>query len=306
MLAPHEDDPGLVHLAKSFDAPIRRRSGRVTRPLKKKIAADDGDKVFRQRNGDRGPVRKREGLGFPVPKHLLIQLSGVLLMTSGSVEDQFRAASDQARAQYRPNLIAFYSPFFPTVVEAEQFVDTCHARMAADPTPARVLHNVERLIGLADDVLTLKRGRDTHLVFFTIVCVEAIHQLANPDSNLSKLQIVVDFFTNWVSADDQADLQKYVTRSAADDRWVGARTAALSMEQVARIFNAVRNDFVHEGVAWNFHFGDADRTPTLNILELKEQNGEPEQRGIYEISLTGEEYRAIIVRGAIRLIQSLV
>lgn len=213
-------------------------------------------------------------------------------------------AAEMARSEYRPQLVSFYTPFFDDEGGAEQFVDHCHARMDRDPRPGRVLHNVERLMGLADDVLGLRRGRDAHLVFFAMVCIEAIHQTADRPV-MSKVNIIEDFFRRWVPTADQQFLQQRVVRSAADDRWTGSASAQLPVETIARIFNAVRNDFVHEGVGWGFHFCSADRVPLLNHLELGEGAGDAVAERTYEIALTRGEFRSAIVRGAIELIRSL-
>lgn len=217
-----------------------------------------------------------------------------------------RSISDQARAQYKPQLVTFYTPYFGSPAATEQFVERCHSHMEQDPTPARILHNTERLIGTADDLLGLRRGRDGHLILFSMFLVEAIHQLAEPGSKRKKVEIVEDFFKHWVSADDQKALQNCIQRSTADERYEGIATAKLRIETIARIFNQVRNDFAHEGIAWGFHFTADSHVANIELLEFAEFAGDAFQERTLDVSLTRSEYRDIVIRGAINRIQSLL
>lgn len=199
-------------------------------------------------------------------------------------------------ANRQDNLVRFYQKYCK---DATRLVETCRD-LERDRRPLRIMNTIERLMSLEEDVVRI-RPREGLTLFFLVVCIESIYVFSETDLKWK----VTDFFTNHVAPTDQEDLIRGIQRSLSDDS-IRERGRELSIETIARLISKVRNTFAHEGVYWTFHFADEDRVPTLNIIKLKEASGEDEAEHSYEVTLTLEEFKSIVIRGCIRFLGSVL
>lgn len=118
--------------------------------------------------------------------------------------------------------ISFYASFFSSQEKALSLILECYElsdiRIADEELakPRRVLNNIARLIGIADDLRLLKYGGYGLQIHFWIICIEAIANISNP-SKAKKVDIIRKFFTTFVSNEDQEFSLSSITRSISWD-----------------------------------------------------------------------------------------
>lgn len=211
---------------------------------------------------------------------------------------------------FKDGLLEFYEPFFENREAALEKLNECYTM--ENPLPRRIMNYTERLISLGEDA---GRGRGGHGIEAThfVICIEALTHLLNPDEDLGtgdKIGRIKNFFTEYVSKADKAVLRKGIVRSIIDDRGVDEK---LDISVIARVFSEVRNKYVHEGVYYDFSFStntkdelEFGRTAILNNLTIKEYNKDKRENRIYEISLTYEEFRSIMIRACLNFLEKQI
>lgn len=180
--------------------------------------------------------------------------------------------------------IDFYEPYFPDRAAATAFVSDLETLTPDNPRHrAKVMmHQVQRLVSLGDDLLTLRPGRDSLQLLFLIVCAENIAKLFHDVDEEGKSRAFVRrFFEEFVVGEDRDILEAAI---------VTGDLKPLVFQSVVDLFYSVRCDVVHEGEYWGFQFHDGD-CPMLT--------GDPPV--IVKIPLV--YLRDIIVRGCIQAVQ---
>ncbi len=181
--------------------------------------------------------------------------------------------------------LLFYRSFFQTDSDARAFVTPLEALHLGDARhQAKIMmHQAQRLVSLADDLPTVRKGNETLQLLFLLVCAEHIAKLAhNFDRDGSSRRYVQNFFRWFLSQDQQRQLSLGI---AKHDH------SPLSLRQALDALYDVRCDVVHEGRYWGFHFRVRE-DPILNC--------EPD----VIVSLTLCEFRQLVVRGCISAIQT--
>jgi hypothetical protein len=182
--------------------------------------------------------------------------------------------------------ITFYEPFFDDLEPARRFVD--NLERINDPEvrlhKAKVMmHQTQRLVSLADDIVKLRTDRQSLQLLFLVICAENIAKLFDDFDEEGKSRAYVrKFFSMHVSSEDRSVLERSFCTHDLEP---------LSVRELADCLYSVRCDVVHEGQYWGFHFSDGD-TPMLNLS--------PE----VTVHLTYQQIRAIVVRGCINAIQN--
>lgn len=202
----------------------------------------------------------------------------------------------------RQELISFYQPLMGEQ-PAQELVDRCLA-LQTDLKPLRVLNCIERLTGLGDDIGHLRRARQPLTVFFLVICVESIYALGDRSPG-AKSSILQDFLDKYLEAGDKQKLRHSIKRDCSCDIW-HHKGENLGLDIIARLLSNLRNTFVHEGEFWGFHFADADNPHMLNLVSMKESTQEAEVEHYYSVTLTLEEFRAIMLRGCINFVKELL
>lgn len=180
----------------------------------------------------------------------------------------------------------FYAPYFPTEADAQAFVDSVEALNITDPRhPSKIMmHQVQRLVTLADQIHNILPGRAAMRVFFLMVCAENVTKLhAKFEGEGQSKAHAVKFFDDFVTANDKHKLAQSFIQG----------DKSLDVENSAKLLYAVRNAVVHEGNYWSFDFAETD---------AHQITGDPENPVIVQI--TYSEMRDIVVRAGIQAVNS--
>lgn len=182
--------------------------------------------------------------------------------------------------------INFYEQSFLDRQFATSFVEELESITDRDIPRHRakiMMHQAQRLISLADDIIQIREGRESLQLMFMLICAENIAKLFhNFDGDGQSRAFVRRFFTEFIHENDRAVLEGgFFTHDAK----------SLAVQDIADCLYSVRCDVVHEGQYWGFHFGDGN-TPMLNT--------DPN----VTVRITFSEFRAIVIRGCVRAIQT--
>ncbi len=177
----------------------------------------------------------------------------------------------------------FYAPFFPSREATALFVGALEELDRDTPRHrAKILmHQTQRLVSLADDVETIRPGKQSLQLVFLIICCENVAKLFHDFGEDGQSKAYVRrFFDEFLVDADRGRLAGGLTRHDLQP---------LSIREIADTLYAVRCDVVHEGNYWGFHFHDG-RMPMLNT--------DPDVNVYIQFS----ELRDVVVRGAIQAI----
>ena len=181
--------------------------------------------------------------------------------------------------------IEFYTPYFQTEDEAKLFIESLEALGRTDPMhPAKIMmHQVQRLVTLADDIDKIRPGRAPMRVFFLMVCAENIAKMhAKYDEEGKSKFHAVKFFDDFCSGDDKNTLSKSIVKDKA----------LLDWKDVVMLLYAVRNAVVHEGNYWSFDFAFQDGAAITGTEE------------IIEVRIHYDAFRDIVVRAGIQAVNT--
>lgn len=180
--------------------------------------------------------------------------------------------------------IDFYEQSFPDRATAQAFVEELEA--INDPAMPKhrakiMMHQVQRLISLADDVIKIRNGKESLQLLFLLICAENIAKLFHKfKSEGNSKEFVRRFFNEFLEDDDRVTLESsFFTHGAI----------ALDLQAVVDSLYTVRCDVVHEGQYWGFHFNNGG-IPMLNI--------DPD----ITVHITISQFRAIVMRACVRAI----
>ena len=181
--------------------------------------------------------------------------------------------------------VEFYEPFFPDWAAAAAFVGLLEGLGPEAPRHRAkiMMHQIQRLVSLADDIDKLRPKKEALRLFFLIVCAENISKLhANFDGEGQSKLYVRRFFENFVSPADRHLLERSIVDSEFN---------MLNLEQVARLLYDVRCDVVHEGNYWSFQFAFPDMPAISRELPIK-------------VSIRYCQLRDMVVRAGVRAVES--
>ncbi|ASS66969.1 hypothetical protein [Paenibacillus sp. RUD330] len=217
----------------------------------------------------------------------------------------FKDEIKKIREDMIPELTTFLTPYFPSEDEAHNFVIECESHQ--DPTPKRVLHQIYRHINLSNEMAELKTAtvKDSFRVFFWVVTIEAIYKASTPYSTKPKIEIVREFFSNYLEERDQDILKRKVSK-------ISEPPVQTTIDMVANLLNTVRNMVAHEGIFWMFTFpeksGDSnivtipgEKTSYLSTYTMSDENLDA-----YTIDITRIEMKDIIMKGAIKYLKMVL
>ncbi|OWR29825.1 hypothetical protein CDO73_12100 [Saccharibacillus sp. O23] len=198
--------------------------------------------------------------------------------------------------------IKFFGDFFEDENRGIDLLKTCYEMSEQDVRPRRIINNIARLISLGDELISLKPGRHGLAIFYWIVSIEAVSNIANQgEKERYKIKIIRDFFEEYINEIDKEFLLRHIERAIIDMREENSSEISLSI--IATIFYNIRHDFVHEGIYSNFHFSSANEERVLNSLVMKEHGKDVEEERTYYVSITYEQMRKIIINGLLNLLK---
>lgn len=184
--------------------------------------------------------------------------------------------------------LAFYNPYFQSQEEANKFVDSCEEQTHPNNVAKILMHQVQRLVSLSDDIQKIRPNDETLQLLFLIMCVENVAKLQDGYAGESKSRDYVEkFFKNFLTNDDK-DLLRNGFIDNNDELF-----RPLDFEAVIKMLYKIRCDVVHEGNYTDFSFYNG-RTEILNIINSY----------IVIPHITIQNVRDVIIRGCINAIKS--
>jgi len=184
--------------------------------------------------------------------------------------------------------LAFYNLYFEKQDEAKKFVETCEMQTHPNNVAKIMMHQVQRLISLSDDMQKIRPNDDALKLLILIMCTENVAKLHDGYTGESKSWHFVDkFFKDFLSDGDKDLLRNGFVDN--NDKWL----ALLSFEDVIKMLYKIRCDVVHEGDYLDFSFYDGN-TEMLEIVN----------NYVVIPHVTLQDIRGIIIRGCINAIQS--
>ena len=155
-----------------------------------------------------------------------------------------------------PEWLGFYAPHFPSLPEAQVFVDACEAQAPPNNSAKIIMHQGARLVSLADDITKIRPRRESLQIFLLIVCAEAISKLdRNAPEGLGSRRAVRRFFGEFVPGELRSCLASGFRRNSGE---------ALRLDDVVDILYEVRCDVAHKGEYWGIALHDGTM-PMLNV-----------------------------------------
>jgi transcriptional regulator with XRE-family HTH domain len=227
-----------------------------------------------------------------------------LLMNKQEVKGIVNSEDDEAKLKLWHDLIMvesdvdlykklsqFYKEFFTDDKAMEKFIRDILAFKKSNK-PRRMINNIERLITLADDIETIRPGKECLKLTFIVICIETLYTLKN--IKLHKVKMVVDFFNNYITVKEKELILNHVKRSFADSRFSPGMEFQkdIDLEIFARIIYEIRSCFVHEGNYYDFHFAH-NKVSMMNYVIVKEKENEPREERVYDIGISYSEFRNI-------------
>ncbi len=200
----------------------------------------------------------------------------------------------------QPSLISFYESILGNKNAASNLVAQCRD-LHSNRKPLRKMNLIERLGSLSHEMASYQPPRTALTVFLLVTCIEAIYALAEIGPK-KKVQIVIEFFKNYVSCGDQEKLFQGIRRSLADDSSQKNGTK-LTIEAIARLINKLRNLLAHEGVDWVFSFSGTGESLQQGPIRFEEGKHNPEADHFYDVTITLDEFSKIVLRGCTSFLQ---
>lgn len=184
--------------------------------------------------------------------------------------------------------INFYEQFFIDHAAAKIFVDSVEFIDDPEITKHRakiMMHQVQRLVSLADDLIEIRKGKESISLLFLLICAENVAKLFHDfKSEGESRKYVRKFFDEFVIGND---------RKILEDSFSTHEITAISLQAIVDGLYVVRCDVVHEGRYWDFHFGDVNDA-TLNL--------DPD----FVVKISLKNLRDIVVRGCIHAIKTII
>lgn len=218
----------------------------------------------------------------------------------------------------KEELVSFYERYLGNKEDAELFIVEIYTKTTRDNNVClRMMNNIKRFATIMDD--DVKNKIEVKL-FFLLTCIESLYILVNNNSRLNKRDILEDFLDKHLLETDKHKIIEGIKHSIDDD--------CLCLTEITDLLCELRNKLVHEGVYGYFTFGDG-KGSFLNCINLyvneeykeakKEAKEIKKQTGIvidldeykknekfmrtYDVSLTFEELRDILIRGMINFLK---
>ena len=181
--------------------------------------------------------------------------------------------------------IDFFEPHFANRADATAFVTVLEELAPGDPRHRAkiMMHQIQRLVSLAEDIDQIRPRTEALRLFFLIVCAEHISKLhANFQGEGQSSLHVRLFFQNFLPAADRQVLETSV---------VDAQFHVLNLEQVVRLLYDVRCDVAHEGKYWLFQFAFPDMPAII---------GDPP----ITIKIGYSAFRDMVIRAGVRAVET--
>lgn len=119
---------------------------------------------------------------------------------------------------------------------------------------------------------------------------------------VEKLNVIMSFFKNNLLAEDKEVLISHLRRSNIDERFF--ESPDLPIDSISRMLYAIRNEFAH---GLEFHtsiFSESNDNNYLESIRMREFRKDAKEERHFEISITYEQLRKVIIKTSINLIEN--
>lgn len=173
--------------------------------------------------------------------------------------------------EYRKETEQFYRPFFHTEEEMKRFFWKVFQNDTIDKTPRLMTNQVCRFVSLANDIETIRPGRDPLRILFLRICLESLCSL----SRINKSDFFKEFEkcmsiegTNYISSHfhltDWAPETEELSNPSCLLSYPGYEEAPISLNDFLLLMKKIRDAVVHEGDYWTMQvFAPEDEFVTL-------------------------------------------
>jgi len=197
----------------------------------------------------------------------------------------------------------FYTRWFKDQEKASSFLARCYEDHNDNYIPRRLANQLARVINFSDFCMDNKSGNSSVQIFFWMSLIESIEYIYFPDKDsekVDKLSVILNFFRNYVLDNDKSILLKNLRRSIIDERFFNEE---FNIDIVARILYSIRNHFVHELEFHTSIFSESNNDNWIETIKLREFKKDEKDERHYEMSITHQQLREIIIRSYINLIE---
>lgn len=169
-----------------------------------------------------------------------------------------QAFISELEKQYLHDLQVFYSPFFSTTQNMENFIQHAFLYDLNNRNPRQMILQVQRFVTLANEINKLHPGRDGLRALFLKCCMESLGKLADMEPNefyaafpphfsLEGTQYILDNFSLLYIDYDE-------------DNIYNNTLCNLTIDDILFILKAARDMVVHEGNYWDLQLFSHDET----------------------------------------------
>lgn len=219
--------------------------------------------------------------------------------------------------EYRSEFERFFHPYFDTESDLINFFYAVFQNDKKDKRPRWMMNDIQRFVTLADDIDTIRPGKDPLRILFFRICLEALCK----DSGAKNK----DFFESFESFFSKAGKQYILSHFAftginVPDNLVGFDRAKfnthedyqLTCTDFLRIIKATRNAVVHDGDYWSMQFFAHDCDSTwLTEISTDEQivSCQPAKKGKeltynFQTTLQYEQFKFYCVEACLNYLKS--
>lgn len=194
--------------------------------------------------------------------------------------------------------IDFFSPLFPNRSDFFVFLQTIVFHRGNN-RPLRMLNHAKRLMNLSDQMSSHILNHKDLSILFIVSAIESVSKQSYRYIETQKQMVLIQFFEKYLSEDEQNFIRNKNKISIDNDYkyW-----SEITLEQFSLLLLTVRNFVVHEGIYWNMSF-KMNGISQINCIESKINKDGPKIEVSYDIGITFEELREMVIKGLIRMIE---
>ena len=212
--------------------------------------------------------------------------------------------------EYRSELTAFYHPYFESDDELNKFFYYIFLNDNKNKKLRWMMYDIIWFVSLADDIDTIRPGKDLLRILFFRICIEALQK----DSGATDSVFFKKFESSFSAAGKQYILSHFAFSGIdVPDGLVGFNSHKgyqLTLMDFLWIIRAMRNMVVHDGDYWSMVFFARDNEFTwLTSLTTDDQiiSCQPKTKGLtynFETTLQYDQFRFYFVEACLNYLKS--
>ena len=207
-------------------------------------------------------------------------------------------------------LIAFFNQCFKSEEKTVDFLKPIYDISKNNRAPLQMAFQVLNFVTLADDIEKIRPARDGLRIMLYRTCMESLASI----SGVNKKGFFKDFADCFSEEGQRHILTKFKFNGFDDEQFglVLSFLFPLTMEDMLKVFKAIRDNVVHEGDYWSTQVFAQDEDSTwLVMLKTKEQfvssynypNGKKEIEYHFETTLQYEDFKFYFIEACVNYIK---